>query len=163
MAALGAKGQTATEMYAGLDLTGSSPSSLSTGFHSLLAPFQSNSSVLKVANKIYIQQGNQIKPTFKALATKDFYSSAQTLNFNNAGAAANTINKWVASETDDLIQNLVSPDALSADTEVVLVNAIYFNGKWDSPFESYQTYQQQFYPSHSSSINIDFMHATVSI
>lgn len=149
-------------MFNGLDLNGLSKSSIASSFKQLLEPLQSNTSVLNTANKVYIQQGNQINAEFNAIATNDFYSSSETLNFENAVDSANTINNWVAEETHNLIENLISPDALSPTTKMVLVNCIYFNGLWDTPFESYETYPQQFYVSKSASNQIDFMHATVS-
>ena len=45
------------------------------------------------------------------------------------------INKWVAQKTQQKIQNLLSLGSLNNLTRLVLVNAIYFKGDWQLPFE----------------------------
>ncbi len=57
---------------------------------------------------------------------------------------AGTINAWVKEKTHDKIDSIVSPDALTDDTLAVLINALYFNGKWTDPFEDYQVSEGKF-------------------
>jgi serpin B len=50
-------------------------------------------------------------------------------------AARGTINAWVDHETEDRIKELLPQGTIDTLTRLVLVNAIYFNAAWASPFE----------------------------
>jgi serpin B len=50
-------------------------------------------------------------------------------------AARNTINGWVDGQTEDRIKELLGPGTVQEDTRLVLVNAIYFNAAWATPFD----------------------------
>mgnify|MGYP000909768649 FL=1 len=54
--------------------------------------------------------------------------------------ARQAINAWVAQATENTIQDLFAPGALTPDTRLVLANAIYFRGEWATPFnpDSYE-------------------------
>lgn len=132
----------------GLNLGGLSQKQIANDFHAVLAPFQGSNDV-QIANAIYVMQGFRIKPSYRNTVTQDFYSIIRALNFGNNKASANTINKWVEQETHDKIQNLISPESLSSNTRLVLVNAIYFNGTWENKFTS--TKESSFYPSGNCS------------
>lgn len=65
-------------------------------------------------------------------------------------------------QTNSKIQNLIKPDSLSQDTKLILVNALYFSGKWKNPFEKYATYTEKFYKGNSVVTDVDMMHQTDS-
>jgi serpin B len=50
-------------------------------------------------------------------------------------AARHTINGWVDGQTEDRIKELLGPGTIQQDTRLVLVNAIYFNAAWATPFD----------------------------
>jgi serpin B len=56
-----------------------------------------------------------------------------------------TINDWVSSETDDLIQNLLPQGSITNDTVFVLVNAIDFSAGWATPFSATATQPATFH------------------
>lgn len=49
------------------------------------------------------------------------------------------INTWVANKTEGEITELLSPNSVSPQSPLVLVNAIYFKGDWDNQFNKQQT------------------------
>jgi len=50
-----------------------------------------------------------------------------TLDFGSKpDQSAKAINSWVAKETRDKIKDLVSPQMLTSDTAIIMVNGIYF-------------------------------------
>jgi len=156
LALMGAKGNTEAEMLTGLRLSGTKPS-IAQDIHQLIEPIQNNS-MLKVANKVYVMESYRINPEFDIIAKKQFYSEAQTLNFAKATESASTINKWVEGKTNDKIKDLIAPDALGADTRMVLVNAIYFKGFWEHQFKKDRTDKAAFYTSDTDSVQVDMMH-----
>lgn len=147
----GAVGQTAIDIAEGLKFT-QPPAVVAQSYQTLLAPLQDNP-VLKTANKIYIQQNYTIKAEFQLKASRDFYSSVESVNFAQSQVAANTINSWVEAQTKNLIKNLISPSLLDGNTRMVLVNAIYFKGTWANPFDKRLTKNSTFYGKTNAPID----------
>ncbi|XP_052678563.1 serpin B3-like [Crassostrea angulata] len=99
---------------------------------------------LKTANKIY--QSMRFKPeeTFMKECEKHFKTAAESMDFSQSAVASSKINSWVSQQTENKIQNLVPADALDALTFMVLINAIYFKGNWESKFQSENTQKMEF-------------------
>jgi len=58
---------------------------------------------------------------------------------NDYEAERNRINEWVAEATEDRIEELIPEDGLSAQTVLVLTNAIYFMAGWEQEFDPDET------------------------
>ena len=153
---MGARGETEAQMLHGLKLSGARES-IASEFHQLLQGFENNT-MLKLANKVYTMEGYDLKPSFQEIAKKDFYSEGQSVNFADNVQSANAINHWVEDHTNNRIKDLIQADSLSADTRMVLVNAIYFKGLWEHQFEKHATIKQQFFTSETDSVDVDMMH-----
>lgn len=102
-----------------------------------------------------------IKPSFQALVTKSFKSKAESVDFEKKDEAAGIINKWVEGQTDNMINNLISPEVLNNDTRMVLVNTVYYKGIWTYKFETkdYENlpFKEPFYLSKTESVDIEVM------
>lgn len=83
-----------------------------------------------------------------------------SVDFSNKIEAAGTINNWVEDNTDHKIKNLIKPDDIDKETSAILVNALYFNGKWVSSFETYATYKRKFFKNKNENAEVDFMYQT---
>lgn len=115
---------------------------------------------LSIANRVYVQQRNQLSETFQELATSKFKSGVESLNFAESKKSASTINRFVEENTNGKIKELFKPDQFDADTQSVLVNAIYFNGKWETPFDKSKTKEGYFHISETETEKVDFMSQT---
>ena len=73
------------------------------------------------------------------------------------------INKWVESRTEDRIQDLLPEDSLDSDTRFVLVNAIYFFGSWQHPFDEDLTDDADFRRLDDSTTEVPMMRHSDSI
>jgi serpin B len=62
----------------------------------------------------------------------------------NAPAARADINDWVATETDDRIEDLLPEGSLTPLTRLVLVNAVYFMANWKHTFPTDATSEETF-------------------
>ncbi|KAI8420405.1 hypothetical protein MSG28_008903 [Choristoneura fumiferana] len=154
--ALGCKNETHDELLKALDKTDDDAIRSSYGF--LTSTLKAvKGTTLNVANKVYLQKGGELKPGIEKDAKKVFQSSLDQLDFNDSEAAANTINNWVAQQTNDKITNIVSPDMMTEDTRLVLVNAIYFQGLWTNPFKASATTNSLFRVNEKITINIPMM------
>jgi len=63
-------------------------------------------------------------------------------------AAEASINQWVKDVTEGKISTLLPKGSLSADTALLITNAVYFRGDWHAKFSEKQTEIRSFYVSH---------------
>ncbi|GIW90052.1 MAG: serine/threonine protein kinase [Pirellulaceae bacterium] len=112
---------------------------------------------LRMANRLYGQKGFSIRDTFIAL-TRDYYKAEISLvDFLQPGVA-DQINQWVEHQTAGKIKNLVSDDMFNDRTRLVLVNAIYFYGRWSEPFVAGATRDSPFYRAGGGEVIVPLMH-----
>ncbi len=81
------------------------------------------------------------------------------VDYRDGPAAAQRINHWVEQKTQGRITALVGPD-LDPLTRLLLVNAIYFKGKWDTPFDRERTDEHRFWLGRSNSVTAPMMRRT---
>lgn len=82
----------------------------------------------------------------------------------NPRSAVKKINRFVNDETQGLIPEIVTIDLITALTEMVLVNGIYFKGTWLTQFDEESTEQLEFrgvdgaipvaFMTHSSAVSL---------
>ncbi|XP_068910461.1 serine protease inhibitor 3/4-like isoform X2 [Tenebrio molitor] len=156
----GAKDETAYEIRAGLRLPNSTEKTEAV-YATLLPTLKGNDKyALHTANKIYVKDGYPLKEDFKNKASTVFQSGIENIEFTQKVDAANTINSWVGKQTNNKIQNLIDPNILGPDTRIILINALYFKGKWVYPFESDSTIKRDFYKTAKDVVQVDMMHNT---
>jgi len=110
------------------------------------------------ASKVYVKKDFSIKPTFNEIATKNFNSEAQSLDFSESSESAATINQWVEDNTNNKIKNLVTPDELTNDVRMILINAVYFKALWKYEFAQTETRKAPFYLNDVDSVEANFMY-----
>ena len=59
--------------------------------------------------------------------------------------------------TKDKIKDLIERGSINDLTRLILVNAIYFKGAWESPFNAKQTKKEQFFVSNNKIVMVDMM------
>ncbi len=67
-----------------------------------------------------------------------------------------TMNKWIEEKTKGMINKLFE-EPLNEDARLVLLNTLYFKGKWVSPFESQYTREDMFILEDGTTENVDMM------
>ncbi|KAM8712989.1 hypothetical protein ACLKA7_013330 [Drosophila subpalustris] len=156
MARLGASGETAEELDRGLGLVSNDAEQIAKSFHQVLAAYE-NSTILRIANKIYIMNGYELRDEFSSLVTKQFLSAAEHVDFAQSEQAASLINSWVEQRTNNLIKDLVPASVLNADSRLVLINAIHFKGNWVHPFPEHATRNERFHLNEVDGIDVPMM------
>nr|ACJ13424.1 serpin [Sphenophorus levis] len=157
----GAKGPTAEEFTTALNFP-STQEKTQDAIKQFLPRLRSNTDDLQLAtaNRLFLGKDFKVLDSFQQLASSVYEASAVNVNFGNNVEAAKTINSWVEDQTNKKIKDLISPDAVGALTRLVLVNALYFKGKWASNFEEYATRKQKFYVTKENTKEVDMMHQT---
>ena len=77
---------------------------------------------------------------------------------SESDASRERINGWVAERTEDLIPDLLPAGFLTADSVMVLVNALYLEADWARPFGEYPTEQAPFTRLDGSTVTVPLMH-----
>jgi len=111
----------------------------------LNAQGQAGSFELEVANALWGQAGYPFRPEFIQRVESHYGGKLQEMDFVRAAEQARqTINGWVAQETNEKIKDLLGRGTVGPMTRLVLTNAIYFKGRWAAPFEERQTRPEPF-------------------
>ena len=122
---------------------------------------QANAIALDIANALWTQEGFPFLPAFLETATNQYQASVNQTDFTTPAddvAATQTINDWVAQQTQNKIQNILPPGSINPLTRLVLANAIYFQGSWTWSFEATNTSTQPFYLSSGAYVEAPLMH-----
>ncbi|XP_013097703.2 leukocyte elastase inhibitor isoform X3 [Stomoxys calcitrans] len=156
LAFAGAKGATADEIASAMKFVSKCPKEVAESFHTVLAKYQ-DSALVKIANKVYVQEGNAIKPEYATVTKEKYHAAAETVDFAKSEAAAQNINAWVENKTAGKITDLVSAESLGPDTRLVLLNALHFKGEWQEKFDEEDTREDDFWLNEEESVQVKFM------
>ncbi|KAL3040858.1 hypothetical protein OYC64_011773 [Pagothenia borchgrevinki] len=116
---------------------------------------------LSLANRLYGEQSYQFVEHFLAETKKHYGADLESVDFKaSAEAARVNINKWVEDQTQDKIKNLLAEGVVGSLTTLVLVNAIYFKGKWETQFKKYSTVDAPFKMNKNDTKSVKMMEQT---
>ena len=120
----------------------------------------SQNTFVNTANSIWMNKGTtwaaNINSDFLTPA-KDYYSGeVYEADFDGqADKVVQNVNNWVSDNTNKMIPEILKD--IPGGTVMMLINAVYFEGKWDTPFTEDQTFQGSFYGTDKESV-VDMMH-----
>ncbi len=114
---------------------------------------------LSVANSMWGQSGAPFEKEYLDLLEKRYASGFHQVDFAQAPEDARSkVNGWVADWTRGKIAELIPTGIFTANTRLVLANAIYFKGEWESPFEKDDTGDLPFHLASGKSVKVPTMH-----
>lgn len=125
-------------------------------FHDILETY-SKGSLVKIANKVYVQNGHQLRKEYATTLANSYQAETENVNFAENQKAAQNINRWVEEKTNGKITELVSEDSLNESTRLVLLNAIHFKGDWERKFSSDATQDADFWLNDTEKVSLPFM------
>src|ERR1700691_2589676 len=160
MAYAGARGDTASQMAKTLHFT-LPPDRLHPAMGALLSDLNAahQGYQLSVANALWAQRGYHFLDDFLQLMNNDYGAGLNQVDFKGSTEAARlAINHWVEQKTANKIQDLLLPGALRPSTRLVLTNAIYFKGDWQTQFDKAQTKDEDFHLSPAQTKKAPLMH-----
>ena len=146
----GAAGTTASEMAAALHFS-LPPERLHPAFDALDLALASRGQGFKgadggpmrvdVVNAAWAERTFTFLPAYLDILATSYGAGINLLDFVNAAdSSRQTINAWVASQTNDKIQNLLPEGSVDSMTRLVLTNAVYLNAAWQTPFDPTNSY-----------------------
>jgi serpin B len=145
----GARGQTSAEIRQALNFT-LEPQQLHPKFKEMTHSLMANA---RIANALCVTDGKPLEE-FTALLKGNYDAE---IFFGGL----DEINGWAKKKTEGKIENIL--EQLDSDTAGVLLNVVYFDGSWESPFHKGWTKNRDFKLSKSESTEVPFMDQRISI
>ena len=97
---------------------------------------------IDIANSLWAREGLVVRPQFAKLCDRRYHASLRTLDFLSPDAAEE-VNAWAAEKTHGRIRGIVDQSDLGK-AYMVLLNAIYFKGRWSNQFNRGETKEADF-------------------
>lgn len=143
MLANGADGATKAEIMKALCLDGTSLKTLNETYKSIIniAGRLDRQTQINIANCIAVNKQVSLKPDYAATMKTLYDAQVESMDFASKKALA-AINGWCDRQTNGMIPKII--DQLDPGMAAVLMNAIYFNGTWEAPFEKADTKTENF-------------------
>lgn len=164
----GANAETRTQMATALRFT-LPDATLHAAFNKLLLDLESRNIAkhetedgpkslrLHMADAAWAQRSYEFVPSYLDTLAVQYGAGVHILDFaSDPEGSRSVINDWVAEATEDKILNLLQPGAITPNTRLVLTNALYFYGSWDSPFLRETTKDAPFHAA-GGDVTVPFM------
>lgn len=94
---------------------------------------KSDDYTVNFGTKMYVDQDVSPIQRFSSIIQYNYLADVEKLNFADARSSSNSINGWIKAITNGRIKDLVTEDSLQ-NAVVLLINAMYFEGTWRTPF-----------------------------
>uniref|UniRef100_A0A3Q4HVZ2 Serpin domain-containing protein n=1 Tax=Neolamprologus brichardi TaxID=32507 RepID=A0A3Q4HVZ2_NEOBR len=113
-----------------------------------LVPHFSHTS-LEVAARMYLKPGFKVKASFVEESLRRYKSQPVPL------VSMDEVNQWVENVTNGHIPNFL--ESIPHDVVLMLMNAVYFKGQWQTQFDPQATSKGEFYLDSQNSVSVDMM------
>lgn len=115
---------------------------------------------LRSNNQLFAQQGMALVPGFLDVLAEEYGAGVRLLDFAaQPEPSRKAINGWIDTNTEHLIPELLKEGTITADTRLTLVNTLYFNAAWQTPFEHSKTAPGPFTLGDGSTVQTELMAA----
>lgn len=153
----GAAGETFEAMRKSLGLEESTLQQINDTYLKLMTELVpvDNRVTVEIANSVWVEKRLTVKQPFISALQTWYKAEARDIDVKSPGAV-DMVNDWIAGKTHDKITEML--DYLDSDLAMLLVNAIYFNGKWKYQFDEDKTTEEPFYVTPSAPKNVPMMH-----
>lgn len=111
------------------------------------------------ANSLWMDEvfslSDGVEESFMHVLT-DYYNACVEQRNLHTDDTREAINQWAAEHTEDMIPEIYKEN-IQGDVQMLLMNAIYFEGKWQNAFLKKDTHKQKFYGTKGNTM-VDMMH-----
>lgn len=149
-------GTTYDEIKKGLHLS-SNKTFIANQFQDLYAAIKDDNYTITTVNQIYVQEECEIKQKFQQITNTKFMAGVEHRNFRQRNDSAQIINQFIEKKTNKTVRNAILPSMLHKETNMILVNTIYFDNNWLFPFEKECTHRGNFFISENETVEVEYM------
>ena len=157
MAANGAEGTTREQMYATLGFPGNDAKKINAYQQKIikrLSALDPERVTVGIANSMWVNENFKIKKEFEKSNTAYYDATIKNIKFD--AAAVEAINDWCSQKTNGKITEIVKE--IDPMTQLFLINALYFNGRWTTTFNKKRTIEEEFTKENGEKIKVQMMH-----
>lgn len=160
MLALGAKAETHSQIFSTLGYGSLTEDQVNEGYEHLLhmLAHSKDAMLLETGGALAVRTGFKPLDKFLKDAQHFYHGEAFSVDFSKSEVAREEVNKFIAKKTKDTIKDMVK--SLDQDTVMLLINYIYFRGKWEKPFEVEHTHKADFQVDPGTKVSVDMMSRT---
>jgi len=152
----GARGATAREMEKTLHLP--SDAAMSREFFANDTKRLGTELGVDLANAFWAQSDYKFLADYKGTLDKYYQAAAYNANFKTAADKARLeINGWTQEKTHGKIKDLFPLNSLNSLTRLVLVDAVYFKGNWETQFDKSLTSEEDFNVTAKDKVKVGMM------
>ncbi|MBX7197614.1 MAG: serpin family protein [Sandaracinaceae bacterium] len=163
MAREGARGPTRAELDAALHLEGDATSAFG-ALADRLTAIGASGVELRTANRVFLDEAQRVEPAYESALRDGFRAPFERVSFQGDPEGSRShVNDWVAGQTNDRIEELLPPGSITADTRLVLTNAVYFHGTWLTSFDRARTQDLPFFVDGTTEARVPTMQAERSL
>ncbi|KAI1895422.1 hypothetical protein AGOR_G00106120 [Albula goreensis] len=156
---MGAKEATREEIIQGLNLglleRDGEPELIPELFKQLQGNITQSGELLDQGNTLFVRLNFEVEKVFKDQISKFFNADIQNIDFGNAKASKTIINDYIKRRTGDRVKEAVND--IDPFTQLMLINTIFFKGKWELPFDPKQTQDDRFYVDKYNIVQVPMM------
>ena len=151
----GADGETLAQME---QVTGMGADELTDTLQAYLLRADADDSPLSLANSVWLRDSEGLAVEDSFLETCGGRLGAQVFSAPFDDSTVADVNAWINEKTDEMIPNML--DRISDGTQLLLVNALAFEGAWEEPFDSALVTPDTFTSEDGAERDVDMMHST---
>jgi serpin B len=170
MTAAGAAGETLAEMTKVLGLgPGEAPFAASLSEvareldHASTSSRQGSETPLEwsMANRLFAERSYVFLEKFSTFLERHYGAGVEGVDFSSVPEAARVqINSWITQKTKGRVADILSPNAVTPLSRLILVNALYLKAPWAEVFPMRATRDEPFHLGDGRSISTPFMRRT---
>uniref|UniRef100_A0A673J8R2 Alpha-1-antitrypsin homolog n=1 Tax=Sinocyclocheilus rhinocerous TaxID=307959 RepID=A0A673J8R2_9TELE len=151
---------TLSQIYSSLGYSGLQAQQVNEGYEHLIHMLghSQDAMQLEAGAGVAIREGFKVVDQFLKDVQHYYNSEAFSVDFSKPEIAAEEINKFIAKKTNDKITNMVKD--LDPSMVMILINYMYFRGKWDKPFDAQLTHKADFKVDKDTTVQVDMMKRT---
>jgi len=156
----GARGETAAEIARVLGMPDDREriAASASELRALLAEAKGEKIKLDSANRIWVERNKKLEAAFTGLLEAKYGAAAGLVDFISRPEDARAeINTWVGEHTAGKIPELLKSGSITAQTRLVLTNAVYLKAPWAKPFEKSATQPAAFMVAGGDKPQVPFM------
>lgn len=120
-----------------------------------LTKYNTIDEVLSLANSVYIRDtfAEYVKEDYTRTITEKYNAEVNYDSFSNA----TNINNWIEDKTLGIIQNMLTDETVQ-NANMLLIDALAIDMEWKNPFDTSNTYGEDFYLADGNTMTATMMH-----
>uniref|UniRef100_A0A673C498 Si:ch1073-416d2.3 n=1 Tax=Sphaeramia orbicularis TaxID=375764 RepID=A0A673C498_9TELE len=116
---------------------------------------QNGSLKLDQSMALFLSSQLGIEKTFEDQIKKYFDAEIKSVNFSDTEHSVNIINEHIKDKTEDKVKDMIK--TLDEQTQLMLINTIFFRGNWELPFNPNYTESAPFFIDNYNIVQVPMM------